>query len=506
MRKKPSLFRRMFKKRKAQRRGFNAAKVSRLLNDWVLTSQSLDKDIKSGLTALRARSRDLCMNNDYGRRFMSLLAVNVVGPDGIRLQNKAKKAGATGNATTDLDRAANVKIESAWASWARKQNCSANRKHSLIDLERLIVQSLARDGEFLLRKVRGFDNPFGFALQIIEPDYLDHNYSDEKLDIHMGIERNEWKEPIAYHILKKLPENDSAWPVAGQARARIPADQIIHGFISERGDQSRGYPWTATALKRLHMLGHYEESELIASRVGAAKMGFFVSQEGGNYMYDDKDESGNLINEVAPGKFEQLPAGWDFKKFDIDHPSTGFDDFVKQVLKGAASGLNVSYISLANDPSAANFSSMRHGALEDRDFWKMLQGWIIEHVLQDVFDDWLPLAIASGQIRLPLTGKDRFNAPVWHGRRWSWIDPQKDMAANEKAVSLGVNSRTRIAYESGNDIDDIFDELKQENEVMKGAGLIPEPEKQPIQGKGANDERKNDKNRDPAANLKLLQG
>ena len=37
MRKKPSLFRRMFKKRKAQRRGFNAAKVSRLLNDWVLT-------------------------------------------------------------------------------------------------------------------------------------------------------------------------------------------------------------------------------------------------------------------------------------------------------------------------------------------------------------------------------------------------------------------------------------------------------------------------------------
>jgi len=492
----------MFSRRRRMARSFEAAKMSRLLNDWTTFSQSLDFDIKAGLTTLRSRSRDLCQNNDYGRKFMHLLAVNVVGADGIRLQAKVKKSDAAGNA--DLDTGANAKIEAAWKKFCKKQNCSVSGRHSMTDIQRLAVQSLARDGEFIIRKIKGFDNDFAFALQLVEPDYLDHNFNDEARKIKMGVELNRWKQPTAYHLLKKHP-GDSQFASAGQKYSRVPAKEIIHGFFAERCEQTRGFPWTATALRRLHMLGHYEESELVASRVGAGKMGFFVNPDGSSYSYDDKDADGNLITEVAPGKFEQLPQGWDFKSFDIDHPNTGFGGFVKAILKGAASGLNVSYISLANDPGSANFSSARQGLLEDRDYWKMLQGFMIEHLVSDIFAEWLPQAIATGEIRLPLRDLERWQRVIWHGRRWSWIDPQKDMTANEKAVALGINSRSRIAYEYGNDIEDVFDELAAEKEKMSNMGLAAANNDNDNSNKQENNHAgKNDQDRNAAARVHIL--
>jgi lambda family phage portal protein len=452
--------------RKPQR-SCEAAKISRLLSDWGKSSTSIDEDIKGALTVLRSRSRDLCQNNDYGRRFMNLLGANVVGTDGIRLQSKVVNRGARGQET--MDEPANQQIERAWQRWCRKENCTVNRKLSFVDVQRLIIQTVARDGEILIRNNVGFDNPFDFALQIIEPDYLDHDYSDDDKNIRMSVEVNRWGEPIAYHLLKNHPNND-LFSRIDQVRQRIPADDIIHLYLMDRADQSRGAPWTATALRRLHMLGHYEQSELVAARVGAAKMGFFTREDAG-YPYDDKDSSGNLIDEVAPGQFKELPAGYQFQKFDIDHPNSSYDGFISAILKGAAAGLNVSYVTLANDLEGVNYSSIRQGALDERDYYRMLQGWMIEHFIQPVFDRWLPLAIAAGEIKLPLADIERWNRAVWQGRRWSWVDPLKDMAANEKAVAMAITSRTRIAAEQGADIDDVFTDLARENARAAALGL-----------------------------------
>lgn len=444
------------------RRGFDAARATRLLNDWVRSSKSIDEDIKSDLTVLRARSRDLCVNNDYGRRFMWLLKSNVIGPNGIRLQPKVRTADG-GRPDTD----ANEKIKAAWDRWCRPENCTVTGKLSFKDVLDLFIQGLPRDGEILFRRTPAFNNNFQFALQLFDPEYLDHNYSDTRQRIKMGVQLNQWKAPIAYYVLKDHP-GEGTFMTVGDKYERIPAADIIHEFVFDRVEQTRGFPWTVTALKRMHMLGHYEESELVAARVGAAKMGFFTREDAG-YAYDDKDASGNLIDEVAPGQFKELPAGYGFQKFDIDHPNTAFDEFVKSILRGAASGLNVSYISLANDLKETSYASGRQGLLEERGFYMMLQGWLIEHVCQPVFDAWLPWAITSGQLRLPMRDVERWRAVMWQGRRWSWIDPKNDAQASETAVALGINSRTRIAAEHGADIDDIFEDLARER---KRAALL----------------------------------
>ncbi|MCK7513853.1 MAG: ATP-dependent Clp protease proteolytic subunit [Desulfobacterales bacterium] len=54
--------------------------------------------------------------------------------------------------------------------------------------------------------------------------------------------------------------------------ARIPAEQILHTFITERINQPRGVPWMHSAMTRLNNLGAYEEAEIVAARIGAAKM------------------------------------------------------------------------------------------------------------------------------------------------------------------------------------------------------------------------------------------
>ena len=69
---------------------FNAAKSDRMLDDWLVGTQSADAILKWSLKTIRDRSRDIAINNDYGVNFFRKLKTNVVGPTGFKLQVKGK--------------------------------------------------------------------------------------------------------------------------------------------------------------------------------------------------------------------------------------------------------------------------------------------------------------------------------------------------------------------------------------------------------------------------------
>jgi len=454
-----------------QSRGYEAALVNRLTNSWTTTSRTADEELRADLKTLRARSRDMVRNNDYARRFMHLLGTNVVGPNGIGLQVKAKRVKADG--TEKQDPAANKKIESGWARWCRPENASVTRRMSFRDIQRLFIQSVARDGEVLIRKRRNFNNPFRFALQALEPDHLDMDYDVTELAngnrIKMGVELDPWGAPDAYHVLTNHP-GENIFYMKGRYRERIPADEIIHAFIVERPGQTRAAPWMAASMTHLMHAYRYQESEEVAARIGAAKMGFITSQDSEGYAGDDEDD-GDLVTEVRPGSFEQLPEGMSVETFDPDHPNTAFSDFMKSVLRGAAAGLNVSYNSLSSDLEGVNYSSIRQGVLEDRDNWMLLQAWMIDSFMVPVFETWLEMAILSGQVSLPMTSFDLYNAPVWKPKRWGWVDPLKDMNANIVAIENGLKSRADVIADQGGDIDDTFEALATEDKKAKALKL-----------------------------------
>ena len=451
-----------------KRRSFAGSNVGNLYSAWTTTNQSQDAELRNNLKTLRARSRELERNNDYAKKFIRMVKTNVIGPNGIIMQARVK------NDNGQPDKVANAKIEDAWWNWADKGNCDVTGKYSFRDIQNLAMTSMARDGEILIRKLSGYQsNPFRFALQLIEADHLDENYNTNLNDgnkIKMGVEIDSYGRPLAYHLFNNHP-GDSSFGQSYGERTRVPANEIIHLFVPQRLSQNRGIPWMHSAMTRLNMVGGYEEAELVAARIAAAKGGFYTSGTGDDYVADDTDE-GTPIQEVEPGHFELLPKGLDFKQFNPEHPTTAFDMFIKAVLRGVASGLDVSYNYLANDLTSVNYSSIRAGILDERDVWKELQAFMIEHFMQEIFREWLRMALLTQMVELPISKIEKFNSVQWQPRGWQWVDPASDVEANTNAVNNLQKTRSEIAAERGKDFEeDILAQLAIEQKLIEQYGL-----------------------------------
>ncbi len=452
---------------KTSKRSFAGAKINRLTNDWATVITSGDAELKGDLKTLRARSRELERNNDYARRYFKAIENNVLGSTGISLQMKSRDF--SGN----LDQEANKKIEESFRDWGNKYNCCVDGCTTWIDVQRLILRSMARDGSVLIRFVRGYKNNHKFALQIIEADHVDHDLNDktENGQIRFGIETDKFGKPIAYHILQRHPGENIINGYAANKRERVPAQEIIHLYLKDRPGQTQGVPWLASAIMGLKMLEGYREAELVAARVSASKMGFYVENTPDGYV-SNEDDDGNLIYEAEPGSFERLPQGLDFKAVDFQHPNSAFGDFNKAVLRGVASGLGVSYNTLANDLEGVNYSSIRAGLLDEREEYKTLQNYIIEHLCRPVFNAWLSQALLTDNLKLPAEKFEKFNAAEFRGRRWQWVDPLKDVQANITSIEAGLKSRRQVVNEMGGDFEDVIDDLREDQNLIESAGIV----------------------------------
>lgn len=467
--------------RQPQKRTFSAAAMGRLYGGWVTAPVSIDRELRQGLRAVRSRSRDLSVNNAHGRRFLNMGKINVLGPDGIAMQPRLKRPDGT------LDDEANAILDAAWAEWGRRGNCTVCGTMSWRAVERLDLESTSRDGEFLLRKVPGFPNRFGFAVQPIDVDHLDEDYNEELpggREVRMGVELDRWKRPIAFHLLTRHP-GEGGVSRGARRRERIPASEIVHGFVRERAGQTRGLPWGIAAMTRLKMLDGYEEAALVAARVGAAKGGFYYEEDPDAYDEATMDENGNplpnadtdgnLLQDAEAGHFERLPPGVKFQEYDPTYPHGEFGSFTKAALRGASAGLNVSYNSLSWDLEGVNFSSMRSGLIEERDGWRVLQRWFYEEHHDQIMADWVRNGMLTGAIDLPMQRFEDASRPAWRPRGWAWVDPYKDQQAIDLALKNKLRPRRDVVAETGRDIEDVFREIAAEEALAKKYGISLAP-------------------------------
>lgn len=462
------------------KRAFNGAIVDALTADLPAILQSGNASLRPALKVLRSRSRQLAENNDYAKAFLRQLTQKVLGPDGFKLVVRALQPDGT------VDKADSDYLEASFLEWAKRGTCTVCGRYSFVEVQRLALTTMARDGEVLIRLVKGWKgNRFGLALQLIEVDQLDENLNIARYaghggvqmaadsEVRLGVERNPWGRVVAYHIFTASPVDDiSTWQ--GQYRyQRIPADEMIHLFVPDRLDDSRGAPWMYTAIRRLQMMGGYEEAELVAARLGASKGGFFEEAVGNELdgSGDGKDEDGNIVDNVEPGQFQRLPKGVTFKEYNPQHPTSGFPVFLKAMLRGAAAGVGISYNSWGRDLEGVNYSSMRLGELDEREMWRFVQGLMVDRLLDGVWQPWLDMAMLTGALRLPPSKRAKFDAATWRPRGWPWVDPQKDIAAESEAVALGIRSLTQICAERGVDFEDVIRERAHENEIAKQYGV-----------------------------------
>ncbi len=470
------------------KRAYDGAAGGRLTADWITGPMSADAAMNGRLNTLRDRSRDLERNNPWVRGFLRILENNVIGETGIGLQMRV--ADPNGR----QDEVANQLIENAWWRWGRVRNCSLNGRYSWVDIQRLVIRSIARDGEVILRKVRTKD---GLKLQVIEADYLDLDFTTLLTtgnEVRYGVELDKnTQQVVAYHLLGWHPGDSLPIANRGRDRQRIPAAEIHHLFISDRPGQTRAAPWLVASMKTLRMLDGYSEAELVAARTAASKMGFFTSDTPEGYA-GEKDEQGNLTMDASPGVLEQLPMGVKFESWDPSHPNNAFGDFIKSHLRGAATSLGVSYNTFASDLEGVNYSSIRAGLLEEREVWKHYQRFLIEHLCEPLFSEWLQWEMIRPEgIALPVTKLAKFDVPDFRGRRWAWVDPKKDVEAAVTRINAGLSSQRREIAEGGGDLMEIFADQAADHSVAKEMGLnFPELGASPSKGAAAGGSASND--------------
>ncbi len=463
------------------RRAYAAARLTNLTSDWIMSPVSADADLNAGMVPVRVRARDLAQNNDYAKAYLRALKKNVVGADGFTLQVKAVDHVTdpkTGKASPKPDALANAILEQAFANWSKAGICEVSGRFSFRKVQELAIETAGRDGEVFLRIVRGKTarNKYGFALQLIEPDYVDETYNATLQNgsvIRLGVEIDLWRRPVAYWIRKFTPGMDIyGAPLAATERERIPSSDMIHFYDPERVDQTRGISWLVQSMIRMRHLGGYEEAAVVNARAGASKMGFYKPGIAGEeYTGDATTDQGNPVSSVEPGVNEILPPGWEFIPYEPKYPDQQYDGFVKSTLRGMSAGLGVAFSSLSNDLSDVNFSSIRAGLIEERETWKSLQKLFVESVNDRVYSEWLLMVLTTGAVNLPLSRYEKFNVPKWTGRRWAWVDPLKDVEANRAAVAAGFKSATTVINEMGGDREDVYQEIAQDQDYAKSLGL-----------------------------------
>ncbi|TNF65656.1 MAG: phage portal protein [Gammaproteobacteria bacterium] len=423
-------------------RGYESA-TSQLLRD-VFTGGNVDEIIEGQSSAILRRAREAYANNDYVKGYISQACTNIIGHQGIRIQCKTKQ-----KRLNDL-------TEAAFNRWARKGNCDVSGSLSFIDIQLLCVRSLLRDGEFFIIK-HVIDGQL--QLQLIDNSRIDvtkrATLANGKKIIN-GIEVTRFGRPIAYYLTDDT-----------ESTQRIPAKNVIHGFISEYVGQKRGISSIATALIRLGLLKEFETSAVDNARSNAKSVGFLNLPENEidyNALADRDDNTYDNSFEMKAvddrAQFHLLKPGYKLSTFNSQFPSTTFAPFKESILKAISSslGYGINYINLGNDLSNVNYSSARQGLLNERDAWRMLQTLIIDSLVRPVFESWLEVEYLSGRLGniSEITFNQLIDTVKFQTRNFPWIDPLKDAKGTTENINNKTTSTSQEIINAGGDVEEIY--------------------------------------------------
>lgn len=450
--------------------------------DFGVSYLSADAELETALPKLRARARNLERNNPHARRFIGLMQDNVVGSAGFSLRVAALR---TDGPKAQPDNYGNDLISARWVKWCR--TATADGMMTFREACRAVVRAYARDGEVLVHIRRGRAYTDAIALRIMEADHLDETlnrkFPGTRNRIRMGVEIDEDERPVAYHVLTDHP-GETTWAINGRRYMRIPASDMLHVYVKSRPGQTRGEPPMCVVLNDAKMIAGYREAEITNRRVAAAKMGFFIrDQDAGPVkgVADSVTPEGQLEMDVEPGKMTALPQGYRFEAFNPNTSSTDFVGFERQMIRSMAAGLGVSYFDLAMDLSDVSYSSIRQGALSDRDFYRGLQSFFIERFVMPVYAQWLQNLFDFGEIGIPDYRYEKFlDASSFRGRGWSWVDPQKEIDAAIKAREGRMNSLQNQVAETGADWWGIADQIAEEEAYLSEKRIPVVTKNQPV--------------------------
>lgn len=451
---------------------YSAADTGPRSAGWTTQNASGELSNQGSRDIILARARDLERNSDILNAEVLALERNVVG-SGFVLQAKVMKS----NVPDDEDETLNTQIELCWRKWCLPQNCEITGRFSLSELGRLCLRRRFVDGGILILKAMVNGN---FCLQLLEVDDLDASIqTNNGHRVVGGIEIDEYRRAIAYCI--KIYDGWGYWIKS----IWIPADRIIYMPYITRPSQIREISQTAPSLGRIddtnELIDAAVEKERVLAHLSVVveKTGDTLTGLSGLGRGYEVDAAAEPTNQEAPqeildqGTVTYMKPGEKISTVASDGTSSTVDPMIKTTQRLAGSGIGLSYEAVSRDMSQVNYSSARQGLLEDQKTYRPSQKYLIEHLLDVIYPEWMDWAVLTGQLNIPNYFRDRekYQCHVWIGSGWDWIDPVKEANANKTALATNQKTLQEICAEKGKDWRDQVRQRARENKMLNSMNL-----------------------------------
>ncbi len=404
---------------------------------------------------MRARSRALEMNNPLASAVLDRSTELVIGR-GIEF------------VAASSDPEFNKEADDYLAFLTDSKRLDVRGMFTFPELQRKFYRGKKRDGDGGMLLVDDGGDP---KLQIIEGDQIKNGVAGYGQNIIEGVKLNASGKPVAFFV----EEYD---PTTGMTKPReIDARDFIYYLQSTRYSCVRGEPSFHATYDIFDQTWGCLESLAVAWRVGASQALLLLRRNPGpEYDAQPKDvrnSDGNLARSFAmePGQVHVLDAaaGEDVKGFTPTQPTQAIGDILDTF--GGIIGLK---FGLTIDQVLLKFKGMNYSVSRAA----KLQAWCTADIEQDDFigtfgDRFYPWSISKGLKNGRIKRKppaDYFN--------YEWIpparplqDPEKDLNAAIKAVSLGVDARSYIAQALGYKFKDLCRRNAADLKLMQEAGL-----------------------------------
>ena len=415
-------------------------------------------------STIMRRANELYRDNPLVRNIIDILADNIVGSNGVRLQSRIP------------DDTLRKQAEAAWELFSERPVVGSTMslqealilitRRALIDGELFILPVMYRKGDGIKRRMQLVDAERVWSTGT---GGLEHN----------GIVVDSMGVPVAYMVesgsgvesistsklnLRRIPATDS--------RGR---PNMLHYYVEERPGQLRGVSALAPVLNTVRDLGDYLENELILQQVSAC-LGVFISTDSPYQMAyaaaDGTDSSGQQVQDLSPAEIYRLKPGERIEVVDPKRPGNNIDAFVERICRLIGVGIGLPYEMVMRDYSKTTYSSARSVLLETRRGFVIRRNRLIHRVLRPLYRLVLEEAYLRGMFDAGdyYANERDYLAASWIGSGWGWVDPVKEVSASQLSIEANLSTLAEEASSQGRDWEDVLEqrarEIARQRELM----------------------------------------